>query len=106
MCRLWVYNAEKICGLWTPIRTSDSTDEAKFKKGVFLGHPNTYTDIIDDDTRMMVLVVWMVEIYDNTRMTLCADDVDMEISTTFCSLPLSYSPYSQWRITIHRYIQL
>ena len=38
-CRLWVYNAEIFCGLWTPIRTSDSTDEAKFKKGVFLGHP-------------------------------------------------------------------
>ena len=23
------------CGLWTPIRTSDSTGEAKFKKSVF-----------------------------------------------------------------------
>ena len=23
------------CGLWTPIRTSDSTAEAKFKKNVF-----------------------------------------------------------------------
>ena len=38
-CRLWVYNAEIFCGLWTPIRTSDLTAEAKFKKGVFLGHP-------------------------------------------------------------------
>ena len=35
MCRLWVYNAEFFCGLWTPIRTSDSTDEVKFKKSVF-----------------------------------------------------------------------
>ena len=39
-CRLWVYNADFFCGLWTPIRTSDSKNEAKFKKGVFLGHPN------------------------------------------------------------------
>ena len=31
-CRLWVYNAEIFCGLWTPIRTSDLTAEAKFKK--------------------------------------------------------------------------
>ena len=38
MYRLWVYNADFFCGLWTPIRTSDSTAEAKFKKGVFLGH--------------------------------------------------------------------
>ena len=30
------------CGLWTPIRTSDSTADAKFKKGVFLGHPSVY----------------------------------------------------------------
>ena len=41
-CRLWVYKAVNLCVLWTPIRTSDSTDEAKFKKGVFLGHPNDY----------------------------------------------------------------
>ena len=34
-CRLWVYNAEIFCGLWTPIRTSDLTAEAKFKKSVF-----------------------------------------------------------------------
>ena len=38
-CRYTVYNAEIFCGLWTPIRTSDSTAEAKFKKSVFLGHP-------------------------------------------------------------------
>ena len=42
MYRLWVYNAEIFCGLWTPIRTSDLTAEAKFKKGVFLEHPNTH----------------------------------------------------------------
>ena len=34
-CRLWVYKTEIFCGLWTPIRTSDSTAEAKFKKSVF-----------------------------------------------------------------------
>ena len=34
-CRLWVYNAEIFF-------TSDSTAEAKFKKGVFLGHPSAY----------------------------------------------------------------
>ena len=47
MCRLWVYNAEFFCGLSTPIRTSDSTDEAKFKKGLFLGHPSTHFYIVD-----------------------------------------------------------
>ena len=42
-CIVYGSKAEKkFCGLWTPIRTSDSTDEAKFKKGVFLGHPNDY----------------------------------------------------------------
>ena len=35
MCRLWVCNAEFFCGLWTLICTSDSTNEAKFKKSVF-----------------------------------------------------------------------
>ena len=45
MYRLWVYNAEIFCGLWTPIRTSDLTAEAKFKKSVFLGHPIVYTGL-------------------------------------------------------------
>ena len=36
-CRLWVYNADIFCGLWTPIRTSDLTAEAKLKK--FFGTP-------------------------------------------------------------------
>ena len=35
MYHLWVYKAEIFCGLWTPIRTSDSTAEAKLKKSVF-----------------------------------------------------------------------
>ena len=42
MYRLWVYNADFFCGLWTPIRTSDSTAEAKLKKVLF-GTPNYTT---------------------------------------------------------------
>ena len=48
MCQSVVYGSITLkicCGLWTPIRTSDSTDEAKFKKGVFLGHPVTLLGI-------------------------------------------------------------
>ena len=46
-CRLWVYNAnKKVCGLWTPIRTTDSKNEVKFKKGVFLGHPTGHGPLV------------------------------------------------------------